>query len=57
MHRKLAGNKLRDYNGIIQSEVHAVYQGLLEGIINANCWAHARRKFMESAKDAKNGQA
>lgn len=53
----MADRLLRDYNGIIQSDCYTVYQCLHEGIMNVNCWAHVRRMFVESAKDASNNQA
>lgn len=43
---------LSDYNGYLQTDGYKGYDALGEraGIIHLGCWAHARRKFMESLK-------
>ena len=45
---------LKDYSGIVMADGYAVYQALARGepgFSLANCWAHARRKFVEAKDD------
>lgn len=47
---------LNSYEGLLMTDGYSVYSKLAreseKGIINLNCWAHARRKFLE-AKNSK----
>ena len=40
---------LKDFKGYLQSDGYAVYDniGEREGITHLNCWAHARREFID----------
>ena len=40
---------LGDYDGYLQTDGYAVYDGLHQ-VTNVGCWAHARRKFMDAKK-------
>ena len=56
MHNKTAqifSRKYRDYNGILMTDGLKQYHLIedeLDGLINANCWVHARRDFAEAVK-------
>ena len=42
---------LGDYQGIVMSDGYAAYQALVRGspaVVQAFCWAHVRRKFLEA---------
>ena len=41
---------LRGFKGYLTTDGYAVYSGLPDDVINAGCWAHARRKFDEAIK-------
>ncbi|MFU8862165.1 MAG: IS66 family transposase, partial [Cyclonatronaceae bacterium] len=47
---------LKDYEGCIQTDGYSSYDSLLRGknASHAGCWAHARRKFYDAAKNASN---
>ncbi len=47
---------LADYSGIFQADAYGGYNKLYEPIIEAACWAHARRKFFELADIARNAK-
>ena len=56
--RNRAGPRLmlKDYKGKVQSDGYAVYDVIdaeFSDIDHYNCWAHARRKFMEALSDNK----
>jgi transposase len=40
---------LKSYTGILQADAYAGYNAVYESgkVIEAGCWAHARRKFYE----------
>lgn len=44
---------LGDYRGVVMADGYTVYRSLAEekGFVVANCWAHARRKFVEAQKN------
>jgi transposase len=48
---------LQGYSGLVQCDAYAGYNGSFEqnGIAAAFCWAHARRKFFDLAKQFKGG--
>jgi transposase len=49
---------LAGYQGYVQSDGYEAYDAALkslEGIRHVGCWAHARRKFMDSLKVSKGG--
>lgn len=56
---------LRDYEGILQADGYAGYNGLYKtgklhgcsGITEAACWAHVRRKFYEDYENTKSAHA
>jgi transposase len=41
---------LQDYHGVLQADAYGGYEGICagQGIIQAGCWAHARRKFVDT---------
>jgi transposase len=43
---------LRDYHGVLQADAYGGYEGICvgQGITQAGCWAHARRKFVDTQK-------
>ena len=48
-----ARNLLRSFSGVLQTDGYQVYQSLAQArtdIVLAQCWAHARRRFIDLAK-------
>ena len=43
-------NSCEGFKGYLTTDGYAVYSGLPDDVINAGCWAHARRKFDEAIK-------
>lgn len=41
---------LRNFKGYLITDGYAAYSGLPKDVVNAGCWAHARRKFDEAIK-------
>jgi hypothetical protein len=42
---------LRDFHGLLQTDGYVAYEGVGgAGMVQAACWAHARRKFLEALK-------
>jgi transposase len=41
---------LKDYHGVLQADAYGGYEGICvgQGIVQAGCWAHARRKFVDT---------
>ncbi|HSW46192.1 MAG TPA: IS66 family transposase [Phycisphaerae bacterium] len=41
---------LKDYHGVLQADAYGGYEGICVGggIIQAGCWAHGRRKFVDT---------
>lgn len=41
---------LKDYHGVLQADAYGGYEGICvgQGITQAGCWAHARRKFVDT---------
>ncbi|MCW5796847.1 MAG: IS66 family transposase, partial [Nitrospira sp.] len=57
--REAPKRMLRDFAGILQTDGYAAYDKVgAPGIVQAACWAHARRKFVEALKlNAKDAEA
>jgi transposase len=47
-------NFLKDFKGKLQSDAYIIYDKLGESITYAGCWAHVRRKFIDTIKAAPN---
>lgn len=41
---------LKDYHGVLQADAYGGYDGICarQGLVQAGCWAHARRKFVDT---------
>lgn len=57
--REAPKRMLRDFAGILQTDGYAAYDKVgAPGMVQAACWAHARRKFVEALKlNAKDAEA
>ena len=45
---EVAKSFLKDYKNILVTDGYSGYNDLAKGLVHAECWAHARRKFYES---------
>lgn len=46
--KEVANRFLKDLNGVLVTDGYSVYQDISPTLTNAFCWAHVRRKFIES---------
>ena len=52
--RAAAALFLKNFKGRLQTDAYVIYNKLGDSIIHVGCWAHARRKFIETIKVAPN---